>query len=91
MEGKFSTAIPGKLGKFIRVPTRVLLMMDEASKTIIGHMALETAAFRLARQNNYEVGTKEFEDFIREETTNPDSLSWKKARTEGDFYVRIVF
>ena len=84
LEGKFSTAIPGKAGQFIRVPTRVLLAMDEAAKQIIGHMALETAAFRLARQNDLEVGTKEFEDFIREETTNPDSLSWKKARTESE-------
>ena len=75
--------IPGKLGKIIRLPFRLLLAEDEMAKTIIRNVESQAMAYRTTFSQMREEGIKlntpegkaEFQKRMTEELNNPDSYS----------------
>jgi hypothetical protein len=73
------TAISGQKGRFIRIPTRVLLATDEYVKTINACSEVGAMAYRIARAAGLAPGTLEFEDRIKQLVNVPGSMAWRLA------------
>lgn len=85
------TAIPGKIGRIIRMPQTILLAQDDAAKSLIYDSTLKALAVRYAIRKG--IKTKEgITDFVGNLLTNPQGnnkkifeLFDKKARIEADY------
>lgn len=78
-------AIQGTKGKIIRAPLRLLTAVDQFMKTVVGMGEVGARAFRQGKENGLKPGSPEMERFIREETGNIDSKSWKEAYQYAQF------
>lgn len=77
------TAISGKKGQFIRIPTRILLATDEFVKTINAMTEVGAMAYRICRAGDLKPGTKEFDDKMKELVNIPGSLAWQMAASKA--------
>lgn len=76
----YGPQIRGRLGKFIRTPTRTLLLADQFNKTWSAHVEVAAQAYRLARVAGLKPGTEEFHERMMAEIGDPDSEAWNKAK-----------
>ena len=77
------TAISGKKGQFIRIPTRVLLATDEFVKTINAMTEVGAMAYRICRAADLKPGTAAFDDKMKELVNVPGSLAWQMAASKA--------
>jgi hypothetical protein len=79
-------AIPGTLGRVVRVPGRTLLATDEFFKTIYSRMVIHGEAYRAARREGLkgEAAANRAADL----TANPTDNIWQAAVTEAE---RLTF
>lgn len=73
--------IPGKFGRFVRMPMRFLLATDEFAKTILAHTHAATVAHRLGRAQGFD--GKRLASFINGQLGDPTSVVWEKALQEA--------
>ena len=73
------TAISGQKGRFLRIPTRLLLATDEYVKTINAMSEVGAMAYRLCRAAKLVPGTKEFDEKIKDLVNTPGSIAWQLA------------
>lgn len=71
--GRPDHAIPGKVGKLIRTPTRALMAMDEFFKGVVYRMSVNSHAFRTARVEGLR-GRAAIERAAELVASPPDSL-----------------
>jgi hypothetical protein len=81
-EGQFKfesadVAIPGKLGKRIRLPQRLLLASDDFAKTLFAHMEVGARAYRLAKEAG--LSGQEMQERIASLSADIDSAAWDLA------------
>lgn len=69
--------IPGKAGKIIRLPFRVISALDSFNKTLAGMMAVGAEAYRSGKGLGLEAG--ELSKYIDNEIKTPGSDAWQKA------------
>ena len=69
--------IPGKLGRVIRIPCRVIMALDSFNKNLAGMMAVGAEAYRLGKAKGLE--GDEMAKHIDNEIKQPGSQSWQRA------------
>jgi N12 class adenine-specific DNA methylase len=74
-----SSAIAGKKGRVIRIPSRILLATDEAVKTLIAVSEVGAMAYRLGRAQGLKPGTPEFDKFLKRMVNTVGSPAWQLA------------
>lgn len=74
-------AIPGKLGKAIRIPFRLLAAADDFFRTLIGRAQVHAEAYRAAKGLN--LTGEAMENYMREEMVF-GSDSWQRSMTKAD-------
>lgn len=72
-------AIKGAKGRVIRTPLRLLTAVDQFMKTMIGMGEVGARAYRYGLEQGLKRGSPEMEQFIKSESDNLDSQSWKEA------------
>lgn len=77
------TAISGKKGQFIRIPTRILLATDEFVKTINAMTEVGAMAYRICRAGDLKPGTPAFDEKMKELVNVPGSLAWQMAASKA--------
>jgi N12 class adenine-specific DNA methylase len=75
--GEYKAAIPGKTGRVIRLPGRVLMFFDAFFKTLTSQMEVAAYAYRFGKAQNLK--GKQLEKFITAEINTPGSASWQRA------------
>lgn len=75
-------AIPGTLGKVVRIPFALLSAADDMFRTLIGQAEVHGQAYRLAKQQGLE-GEK-LEAFIKDEIATTGSESWHRTMAKAD-------
>jgi hypothetical protein len=70
-------AIPGTLGKMVRIPQRILLAADEFAKTYIAHAEVGARAFRIAKAEGLEGDA--IQDRIAALVGDLESEAWSQA------------
>ena len=78
---RINVAIEGKLGKNVRIPTRLLAVADEFAKAIIEPIESTSFACRLGLSKGLK--GKQLENFIAEQLKDNDSPSWNYGRERG--------
>lgn len=69
--------IPGKLGRVIRIPCRVIMALDSYNKNLAGMMAVGAEAYRSGKAQGLD--KDELSAHIDNEIKTPGSDSWQKA------------
>jgi hypothetical protein len=73
------TAISGKKGRFLRIPTRLLLATDEYVKVINAMTEVGAMAYRICRAGGLKPDSKAFDDKMKELVNVTGSLAWQLA------------
>ena len=81
-------AIPGQFGRFVRLPLRFLVGMDEYAKTTNGHIVVYMVAARQATAEGLSDGTYAHTKRTMQLVNNPHSKAWTVAIAEAD---RLAF
>jgi len=75
------TAIPGQLGRVVRIPGRSLLFMDEFFKGLIGQMQVGSEAYRIAKGEG--LSGEQLERRITGLVNLPGSEAWERAAAKA--------
>jgi len=75
----FRTAISGRKGRFLRIPTRALLATDDYVKTINACAEAGAMAYRICRAAGLKPGTAAFDQKMKELVNVPGSMAWRLA------------
>ena len=81
-------AIPGQVGRVVRLPLRFLVGMDEYAKTTNGHIVVYMVAARQATAEGLSSGTYAHTKRTMQLVNNPHSKAWTVAIAEAD---RLAF
>ncbi|WP_309386085.1 sigma-70 family RNA polymerase sigma factor [Cerasicoccus frondis] len=76
-QGSIRASIPGKTGKTIRIPGRLLLFADEFSKSLIAQVEAGAVAYRIAKGEGLE--GEALERRITGLINMPGSVAWHQA------------
>ncbi len=79
--GGQAPAIPGKVGRVVRMSSRALQAMDSFFKTAIGQMEVSAQAYRIAKAQG--LTGEALEDSIKSQVQNPGSMAWQRAVTKA--------
>lgn len=77
-------SISGAKGRFLRIPSRLLLATDDFVKTMTAQMEVGAQAYRMGKANGLE--GVEMEKFIREQINTAGSDAWIKASEKAYAY-----
>ena len=81
-----SVAIPGKAGRGIRIPQRLLLAVDDFFKTMVGQMEVNARAYRIAKAEGKKGQARA--ERVAELVADPQSVAWREARDSAQ---RLAF
>ena len=77
------SAIPGRIGRIVRIPTRTLQMADEFARTIASYGGVGLHAYRIAKSEG--LSGNGMSRRIAELTANHSSLAWERALSEAAY------
>jgi RNA polymerase sigma factor (sigma-70 family) len=77
-------SISGAKGRFIRIPSRLLLATDDFVKTMTAQMEVGAQAYRMGKANG--LTGQDMERFIREQVNTAGSDAWIKASEKAYAY-----
>ena len=83
-------AIPGKLGRIIRIPARMVMFQDSFFKQVIGQMECSAQAYRLGKAQGLK--GQDLENYIHGQVNLPGSDAWQRAvakAEEGTFQTAL--
>lgn len=75
-------AIEGTKGRIIRLPLRMLLAVDEFSKSVVGQMQAAAVSYRLAKAEGLSGAA--MTSRIDALMSKPNSIAWQEAVTKAD-------
>ena len=79
-------AIPGRFGRIVRIPTRLLLAEDDAAKTLIANIQVWAEAYRIAKSEGQSGNA--LSDRMNQLIQDQFSQAWVNAREQAD---RLTF
>ena len=77
------TAISGRKGRLLRIPTRALLATDDYVKTINACAEVGAMAYRICRAAGLKPDTAEFDQRMKQLVNVPGSMAWRLAAEKG--------
>ena len=88
--GGIQASIPGKTGRVIRMPSRVVMFQDSFFKQVIGQLEATAQGYRIGKAMGHS--GQALEDFIRSQVNLPGSMAWQRAvkmSEEGTFQTEL--